>query len=99
MATKSEQKKAETEIANARRKAGAKKTPKRSSKKKTASRSKDHAGRKATYALEEGTARPSRKSTRKSANRSKPDAALVAREELKKTSPSARYSRARARSR
>lgn len=54
------------------------------------------AGRKATYALEEGTVgRPSRKSTRKSANRSKPDASLNAREQLKKNSPAARYRKAR----
>jgi hypothetical protein len=61
-------------------------------------RAKKHAGRKATYALEDRTSgRPSRKSTRKSANRSKPDASLNAREALQKGSPAARYRKARAR--
>jgi hypothetical protein len=57
------------------------------------SRSKKHAEKKATYALEESTAgaKPSRKSTRKSANRAKPDTNLTLRESLQKGSPEARY--------
>jgi hypothetical protein len=58
---------------------------------------KEHAGRKATYALEaEREGRPSRKSTRKSANRSKPDSGLNIREQLQKTSPEARARKSRA---
>ena len=64
------------------------------------SRSKVHADKKATYALEPATSgRPSRKSTRKSANRSKPDTAFNLTEQLKKGSPEARFRRARAQSR
>jgi hypothetical protein len=62
------------------------------------SRAKKHAGRKATYALEETeSAKPSRKSTRKSTNRAKPDANLNAREALQKGSPEARFRKASAR--
>ena len=62
------------------------------------SRAKKHAGRKATYALEDVTsAKPSRKSTRKSANRAKPDANLNARETLRKGSPESRFRKAHAR--
>ncbi|HVY44907.1 MAG TPA: hypothetical protein VHB21_03470 [Minicystis sp.] len=61
------------------------------------SREKEHAGRKATYAIEEPRAgRPTRKSTRKSANRSKPDASFNLREQLQKGSPEARARRSRA---
>jgi hypothetical protein len=61
------------------------------------SRAKKHAGRKATYALEDtGSAKPSRKSTRKSANRAKPDASLNVRETLQKGSPESRFRRAKA---
>src|ERR1044072_53536 len=62
------------------------------------SRSKKHAEKNATYALEEPSngAPPSRKSTRKSANRAKPDASLNIRESLQKGSPEARYEKSRA---
>jgi len=62
-------------------------------------REKQHAEKKATYAMEpvpEG-GRPSRKSTRKSANRAKPDATFNLVEELRKSSPTARFRKARAR--
>jgi hypothetical protein len=58
-------------------------------------RSKKHAARKATYALEApAEGRPSRKSTRKSANRAKPDANLNLREMREKSSPEARARKA-----
>jgi hypothetical protein len=58
-------------------------------------RSKKHAEKKATYALEAPTeGRPSRKSTRKSANRAKPDTNLHLRDTRQKTSPEARARRA-----
>jgi hypothetical protein len=61
------------------------------------SRSKKHAERKATHALEpDREGRPSRESTRKSANRAKPDTNLNLREELQKGSPEARFRRANA---
>jgi len=64
------------------------------------SRAKEHAAKKAPYALEltVNGARPSRKSTRKSANRAKPDAAFNATEELRKGSPEARFHKEEARS-
>lgn len=95
MATRSE----EYRSSEQRRARGKKKTsdPKKPSG-GTRSRAKKHAGRKATYALEDtGTAKPSRKSTRKSANRAKPDANLNGREALQKGSPEARFRRANAR--
>ena len=66
---------------------------------KKRSRAKEHAAKKAPYALEVTTdgGRPSRKSTRKSANRAKPDTAFNATEELQKGSPESRYRKGRAR--
>jgi hypothetical protein len=66
---------------------------------KNRSRAKDHAAKKATYALEttEGDKRPSRKSTRKSANRAKSDSSFNAVEELRKGSPESRFRKDRAR--
>jgi len=61
-------------------------------------REKLRAEKKATYAMEpvpEG-GRPSRRSTRKSTNRAKPDTAFNYVEELRKSSPTARFRRARA---
>jgi len=65
---------------------------------KNRSRAKDHAGKKATFALEttEAEKRPSRKSTRKSANRAKPDSTFNAVEELRKGSPESRFRKDRA---
>ena len=63
------------------------------------SQDKEHAAKKATYALEVSATtseRPSRKSTRKSANRSKTDAALTSREALQKGTPEQRYRKAHA---
>ena len=96
MATQAEQHRAEEQRRAQGKKTGAGRTKTGASKEW--SRAKMHAGRKATYALEETDgARPSRKSTRKSANRSKPDASLNAREELLKGSPEQRYLKAAAR--
>lgn len=91
MATRAEQHQAEEQRKN-REANGRGRAAKKSAGKTT--RAKKHAGRKATYALEEGTnasKRPSRKSTRKSANRSKPDASLVRREGMKKGAPTAKF--------
>ena len=61
------------------------------------SRSKKHAERKATHAIEpDRKGRPSRESTRKSANRAKPDTSLNLREELQKGSPETRFRKAAA---
>ncbi len=92
MATRSEQFRSESQ-----RKGGAKKKRKNPAKTKP-TRAKGHAAKKATYALEEKSAkRPSRKSSRKSANRAKPDAALNVREEIQKGSPERAYEKAAAR--
>jgi hypothetical protein len=59
------------------------------------SRSKKHAERKATHALEpDREGRPSRESSRKSANRAKPDTNFNLREELQKGSPETRFRKA-----
>jgi hypothetical protein len=98
MATKAEQERADEQRRGRGRKTRAGRT-KPGIKVKDRSRSKKHAERKATYALEETAGgRPARKSTRKSANRSKPDAGLNGREEIKKGSPEQRYRKAQARS-
>jgi hypothetical protein len=95
MATRSEQHHA-AEVHENQAKNAKGRTPKTGSA-PNGTRNKKHAGRKATYALEEsGAGRPSRKSTRKSANHAKPDAGLNVREELRKGSPTARYRRAHA---
>lgn len=100
MATRSEQ-----HHADEQRKAGAKKAKARvpnsrpgvAPEKRT--RAKKHAGRKATYALEQTNPqkRPSRKSTRKSANRAKADTSLNLVEGLRKGSPESRFRKEKAR--
>jgi hypothetical protein len=97
MATKSEQYRA-----NEQRQSRAQKPKKRRTEPAAGARGRSRTSariaKKATYALERGQAkRPSRKSTRKSAHRSKTDAGLVGREELRTTSPEARFARSRAR--
>lgn len=61
-------------------------------------RAKQHAEKKATYALEPtpSEGRPSRKSTRKSANRAKPDTNLVLAASRRKSTPEARARKANA---
>src|SRR6186997_2882598 len=96
MATQAEQKHAEDQrrVRRAKTRAGRTKPGVAPAER---SRDKAHAGKKASYALDESSSkRPSRKSTRKGANRSKPDASLNIREALVKGSPEARYRRARA---
>ncbi len=99
MATRSEQSRAEEQRSRRAANSGTKKTggSKPGVAPRDRSASKEHAGKKATYALEapiEG--RPSRKSTRKSANRSKPDSGMNIREALQKGTPEAKYRKARA---
>jgi hypothetical protein len=89
MATRAEQARARAER-HGHEKPKARKTTKKGPQSK-------HAGKKATYAYEVSAKRPSRKSTRASANRTKPDASLVGRAALTKSSPEARYRKARAR--
>jgi hypothetical protein len=97
MATRSEQKHADEQ----RRGARDTKPNKRVNRSKPGSapadrlRSKKHAKRKATHAIEpDRKGRPSRESTRKSANRSKPDTNLNLRENMVKGSPEARFRKA-----
>ena len=97
MATRSEQHHADEQ----RHKERESKTNKQGNRSKPGSapgdrlRSKKHAERKATHALEpDRRGRPSRKSTRKSANRAKPDTNLNLREDLQKGSPEARFRKA-----
>jgi AraC-like DNA-binding protein len=61
--------------------------------KRTESHESDHAGRKATHALETHLdgARPSRKSTRKGANRLRADAAMNARDEAGESAPKSQH--------
>ena len=97
MATRAEQQRSEEE-----RKHGKGNSKPRVSEKKpkkaTWSHDKQHAGRKATHALEDvapGT-RPSRESTRGSANRAKADAADNITEQVRKGTPTNRARKSRA---
>jgi hypothetical protein len=67
-------------------------------RKRKRSPAKEHAAKKATYALEQPSGRRrSRKSTRKSANRARSDTSFNLREEMQKGSPEQRFRKARAR--
>ena len=100
MATRSEQYHADAQRTGAAKAKKAKKAKgsKPGVPKALRSRAKKHAGKKATYALEETKnpkARPARKSTRKSANRSKADAGLTGREQLRQGTPESKYAKTR----
>ena len=98
MATRSEQYRAEQQRRGNRKSARQASRTKPGVAPRDRSRSKAHAGKKATYALDaDEKGRPSRKSSRKSANRAKPDASLTISEALRKESPEARFRQARAR--
>ncbi len=89
--------KAEEFRANAQRKGHPKRAATKKLKRSAWSRAKQHAAVKATHALEVTTnGPPSRKSTRASANRAKADAPMNLTEEVRKTAPSARASKSRA---
>ncbi len=88
MATRSE-----TFRADEQRKGRARASKKPSESKKP-SRAKQHAGRKATFALEDGDSKKkSRKSSRKSANRAKPESTLEIREQMQRSTPEAVHER------
>jgi hypothetical protein len=99
MATRAEQFRAEAQRKKSPRKAKPKRASAPSSDKGTA-RASQHAGRKASYALESSgpDGKRSRKSTRGSANRVKADASLNIRESLVKGSPEAKFRKSRAQS-
>ena len=94
MATKAEQFRSTEERTRRKKKRVSIKKP----KKGAWGRSKSHAAKKATHALEptEPGKRPSRESTRSSANRAKPDAPFNITEETRKGAPSERARKARA---
>jgi hypothetical protein len=91
MATKAEQFKAATERTH-KPKAGIRaKRSKPGAPPGTRNKESKHAGKKATYALEDSATKASRKSTRKASNRAKPDSAFNLTEQTKKDSPTARF--------
>jgi hypothetical protein len=106
MATRSQQSRAEEQRArSAANSRDPRKTKRKAARtkpgvpKSARSADKKHAGKKATYVLEEPLGkRTSRKSTRRSANRSKPVSTLEQREQVVKGTPTARFRKARARS-
>jgi len=97
MATRSEQQQVERQrrgiTRRARKRAAARKS-------RGTSHAREHAGSKASYALERPSrkGKASRKSSRASANRAKPDTNLNLREEMVKGSPESRFRKARAKS-
>jgi hypothetical protein len=99
MATRSQQFRAEAQRRKSAPKAKSKRSPAPVREKGTV-RSDQHAGKKASYALEASApdGRRSRKSTRGSANRMKTDATLTLRESLVKGSPEAKFRKSRAKS-
>ncbi len=101
MATKAEQQRADQQRRGPKPKAQRRAKARRTRAEKLGTvHPTEHAGSKASYALEPPSraGKSSRKSTRGGANRAKPDTNIELREDIVKGSPESRFRKARARS-